>query len=324
MSWNADAWLPVTEGRVAAVGEGLIELTAASPGSLRQSYGGDTLNTAIYLARCLSGSGLVIDYVSALGTDVLSDELMTAWRDEGLDVSHVARIENSLPGMYRVVLDETGERSFLYWRNRSAARLLLQDRTAAEWASSFMRHRLVYFSGISLAILDPDSRARCLEAMHLLSERGVIIAFDSNYRPALWEDSAYARAAIECALRTCQVALVSYDDERRLWGDASPALTARRISALGVKELVVKNGAAPCLVCMRERLSEVILDPVLRPVDTTAAGDAFNAGYLAGRLRGSSVMQCIRQAHALAAAVIQHPGAIVSRTITDTVLRTAR
>lgn len=307
------------DARVAAVGEGLVELTGVAP-FLRQSYGGDTLNTAIYLARCLSGRGAGVDYVSALGTDVLSDELLAAWREEGLGVEHVARIEGRLPGIYRVLLDEAGNRSFLYWRAQSAARQLFHEQTAAQWAAPFAQHRLMYFSGITLAILDPAARERCLEAMRLLRRQDVIIAFDSNYRPALWEHEDMARAAMTEALRASDIALVSFEDEHNLWNDASPRDALNRIAAHGGSEIVVKNGAQPCLIRAGEQSHEVASYAVAAQLDTTAAGDSFNAGYLAARLGGHDVVDAVGQAHLLAAAVIQHPGAIVPRAATDAVL----
>jgi 2-dehydro-3-deoxygluconokinase len=51
----------------------------------------------------------------------------------------------------------------------------------------------------------------------------------------------------------------------------------------------------------------------LRPVDTTAAGDSFNAGYLAARIGGASPIDAARAGHRLAGIVIMTPGAIIAR-----------
>lgn len=310
-----------TGRRVAAIGEGMLELVDAGASLLRQSYGGDTLNTAVYLARCLQGPGIAVDYVTALGADTFSDDLVAAWRTQGLGTDHIRRVEGRGPGLYWVSTDDAGERSFHYWRRDSAARQFMGEQCAEEWAAPLLDHRLVYFSGITLAILEPEPRARFLRALQVLRAHGVTLAFDSNYRPVLWDGIEAARSSLEAGLCHCDIALVSFDDERRLWQDASPSDTAQRLAALGATEIVVKNGSDPCLL-RTAALHETMVSPPVgaTPRDTTAAGDSFNAAYLAARLLGVEPIESARRGHALAAVVIQHPGAIVPRAATDAVV----
>ena len=101
--------------------------------------------------------------------------------------------------------------------------------------------------------------------------------------------------------------------EAVLWGDPSPEATVERLQAFGVDEIVVKNGQNSALVSAGGRQEFVPVPEVVEPIDTTAAGDSFNAAYLAARLNGQGPVPSAALAHGLAAEVIRHRGAIMPR-----------
>jgi 2-dehydro-3-deoxygluconokinase len=115
------------------------------------------------------------------------------------------------------------------------------------------------------------------------------------------------------ALKRVDMALPAYDDEAVLWGDPSPEATVERLQAFGVGEIVVKNGPNSALVATAGRNEFVPVPEVVVPVDTTAAGDSFNAAYIAARLSGTAPAQAATAAHNLAAQVIRHRGALMPR-----------
>ena len=211
------------------------------------------------------------------------------------------------PGLYAITL-AGAERSFTYWRSDAAARRLADDPAALE--KSLENRALVYFSGITLAILEPQARAALLAALGKARRQGSLIAFDPNYRPRLWPNAETARAAIIEALQLTDIALPTFPDEQALFGDADPQATAARIEALGVGEIVVKNGEAPALVLSNGGAESVPAIHVPSPVDTTGAGDSFNGAYLAARLAGVEPVDAARKAHRVAAAVVQVRGAL--------------
>jgi 2-dehydro-3-deoxygluconokinase len=303
--------------RVALIGECLIELNGAPFGPLHQTFGGDTLNTAMYLARLTRGT-LEVKYVTALGTDNLSDGMVQHWRAEGIDTSLTLRDPARRPGLYWIQVDAHGERTFLYWRGESAARYLLQhsdyDRVAAELAEA----DLIYLSGISLAILPDEDRSKLLGQMQRLAAAGTLVIFDTNYRAALWASADSARAAASALFPATQLLFVTYDDEQRLWGDSSPEATLTRLHASTAALVVIKLGAAGCLFSNGATVTKIAAAPVAMVTDTTAAGDAFNAGFLAAWLREHTPEDCCRAANALAGAVIQHRGAIIPASSTPT------
>jgi 2-dehydro-3-deoxygluconokinase len=295
---------------VICVGEVMIELARGADNRYGLSFGGDTFNTAVYLAR----SGVNAAYASALGDDPYSGALLSLAAAEGVNSDLVVRVPGRMPGLYLIETDSNGERTFFYWRDTSPARDLFE---LPEWSAvgeALVAARLIYFSGITLSLYSNTGLGRFLAALELARKQGALVAFDGNFRPRGWKgDLARARTVFAEALKRVDIALPTFEDEAVLWGDANPDATIARLQAFGIGEIVVKNGSGSA-VCADKNGSETVPVPeVVEPVDTTAAGDSFNAGYLAARLKGESPAAAAGAAHGLAGQVIRHRGAIMPR-----------
>ncbi len=290
---------------VASIGECMLELSGKGA-EWRMGHAGDTFNT-LWALRALLPRDRPADYVSAFGDDPFSAQQLGFFAEHGIGTAASPRIAGARPGLYAITLDGH-ERSFTYWRADAAARRLADDPAAL--AKSLQDRALVYFSGITLAILEPQARQTLLSAIGNARKAGSRIAFDPNYRPRLWPDAAAAREAIGEALKVADIALPTFPDEQMLFGDADQAATASRLAAAGVREIVVKDGTEPALVAAgggRDAIPAVMVE---RPVDTTGAGDSFNGGYLAARLLGHEPAEAARRAHRVAAATVQVHGAL--------------
>jgi 2-dehydro-3-deoxygluconokinase len=296
-SFSPVAGRPVS---IAALGECMLELQGQAFGQLRQSFGGDTLNTAVYLSRC-GGTGLRVHYATALGDDSLSTGLLERWAAEGVQTGLVQRLPGRLPGLYLIELDAGGERRFHYWRGQAAARSYF-DTAATALEEQADALDALYLSGISLAILPAAGRERALALMTQMRAAGKVVAFDNNYRPRLWDSVADARYWYERAFAASTIALVTADDHQALHGLGDLTAAVASAQALPVAEIAIKRGALP---------TRVGLDQAWQ--DTTAAGDSFAAGYLSQRLRGATLAEAAAFGNRLAARVIQHPGALIPR-----------
>jgi 2-dehydro-3-deoxygluconokinase len=294
--------------KVASIGECMIEFSAARDGLFARGFGGDTLNTAVYLSRL----GIETSYVTALGDDPLSEAMLNAWRAEGIDIEEVRRIPGRVPGLYMIERDARGERSFLYWRDRAPAREFFDrvDDTALDRLSRF---DWLYLSGISLSLYGETGRARLRELLVAARRNGGQIAFDGNYRPRGWSDAASARAAFNAILPLVDLALPTLEDEQALFDDADANACLARLKAHGIKEIVIKRGPLGCLIESDGGRAEILPPKIVQPVDTTAAGDSFNAAYLAARIRGASTKDAAGAGHRLASVVIMSPGAVIVR-----------
>jgi len=296
---------------VGLIGECMVELQRQADGGMRQGFGGDTLNTAIYLNRLCRREGVAIDYLTAVGDDPLSQAMRARWREDGVGDGRVRVLADRLPGLYMIQTDAQGERSFLYWRGESAARHCFDGPGADELLAALGDYHTLYLSGISLAILTVEGRERLLEALRQARGRGTRIVFDNNYRPRLWPGAADARRHHEALLGMVDIALVTWEDDVAVFGFATPQQLFSHYAGLGVGEVVVKRGARSCLLHTADGRAEVEPEPVEQVVDTTAAGDAFSAAYLAARLHGGGPEAAARWGHRLAGRVIQHPGALM-------------
>jgi 2-dehydro-3-deoxygluconokinase len=299
--------------RVACIGECMIELNQRDRETLALAFGGDTLNTAVYLARVNPRERLAVDYITALGDDPYSDAMIAMWQGEGIGTGSVARLRGKLPGLYLIRIDDKGERRFFYYRSAAAARELFADARTTPLLTTLADYDLVYFSAITLSILGEGARERFFTALAAARAKGCRIAFDSNYRPAGWPDPAAARAVIARFLTCVDIALPTFDDEAALFEDDNAETTAARYANAGIREIVVKLGAQGCLLDIDGERRRVAVSRPIKPVDTTAAGDSFNAGYLSGRLAGRSPHDAAMAGHRLAAAKIAHRGAIIPR-----------
>ena len=298
---------------VYAIGECMIELQKSvhGQGTMDYRFGGDTLNTAVYMARLLDPAHVNVAYVTGLGVDAMSAEMLAAWEREGIDTASVLRLEDRLPGVYMIETAPDGERRFHYWRKDSAARHWMTAPGAERVLAELAEARMVYLSGISLAILSPADRELLIATLAQCRVAGGSVVFDNNYRPRLWENADTARDVYGRVLAHADIALLTLDDEVALYGAADPYHVIERTRTLGVGEVVVKCGGAPCVVWHDGQLHDVAPAPVKDVIDTTAAGDSFGAAYMAARLSGKGPEDAARAGHRLAGTVIRHRGAII-------------
>lgn len=301
--------------KIAVIGECMIELSQKGA-EVSRGFGGDTLNTSVYIARQVAPEALAVNYVTALGTDSFSQQMLEAWQSENVQTSLIQRMENRLPGLYYIETDSTGERTFYYWRNEAAAKFWLESEDSAAICEELATFDYLYLSGISLAILSPSSREKLLSLMHECRANGGKVIFDNNYRPRLWASREETQQVYQQMLQCTDIAFLTLDDEDALWGEKPVEEVMARTHAAGVSEVVIKRGADSCLVSVA---GDAVIDvPAVKlakdkVVDTTAAGDSFSAGYLAVRLTGGTPEDAAKRGHLTASTVIQYRGAIIPR-----------
>lgn len=293
--------------KVACIGECMIELRQAPGGLYSRAFGGDTLNTAVYLARL----GIETDYITALGSDDLSEEMIAGWQAEGVGTAKVARLKGKLPGIYMIATNEWGDRRFFHWRESSAARQMMDLPETDEILRSLASYEIVYFSAITLSILSLAGRKKLFGSLRAARERGARIAFDTNFRASGWPEREPLRAAFEEAFATSDIVLASTEDLLPVYPDETDE---QLIARLGKGEAILKLLNPGSIVSHEGASHRVTPEPLQNPVvDTTAAGDSFSAAYIAARLGGGDPVEAARAGHRLAGVVVCYPGAIVPR-----------
>ena len=293
--------------KVACIGECMVELKQAETGLFSRGYGGDTLNTAVYLARLGAGA----DYITALGEDSLSDEMIAGWAAEGVGITRVARLPGKLPGLYMIETDDSGERRFFHWRDSAAARSLMDLPQTPEILDALAGYDVIYLSAITLSLYGSKGRTRLFAALRRAREAGARFAFDTNFRARGWPDLDVARTVFQEAFVTADIVLASTEDLLPLYpGQSNEALLSRIPGA----EVVLKLSEPASILRLEGAPYPVRAEPLKDAVvDTTAAGDSFAAAYVAARLLGADPIEAARAGHRLAGVVVCHPGAIIPR-----------
>lgn len=298
--------------RIALFGECMIELRGQFFGTMQQTFGGDTLNTAVYLARLTSDTPIRVAYATQLGTDAYSEAMVSAWQTDGIDTTMVNRTTGKMPGLYTIQVDDKGERTFYYWRDMSAAK----DYFVAP--SSPLEDALgeidaFYYSGISLAVQPDSGRQRLLAFIEALRARGGKVFFDNNYRPRVWRGNPQTVEWYDRAFANADAAFITLEDNMHLYGLSEADALAHAL-ALPPEEIVIKRGTDPSIVRVAgEAPFETPTFKVAKVVDTTGAGDSFAAGYLAARLQGQGPAVAARSGNKMASIVVQHSGAIIAK-----------
>ena len=297
--------------RVICVGETMVELARGADGRFGIGCGGDTFNTAIYLAR----AGLPTAFATALGSDPYSEGIIALADAEKIATDLILRVPGGLVGLYLIDIDPDGARHYYHWCDTAPARELFEHTEWTRVAEALIAARLIYFSGNALAPYSNVGLGRFLAVLEMARKGGAKIAFDGNFRPRVWKgDLARARTVFTEVLKRADIALPAFDDEAVLWGDPSPESTAERMQAFGITEVVVKNGPNSVLVAADGRQEFVPVPQVMEQVGAAAAGDAFNAGYIAARLSGESPTQATAAAHRRAGEALRNQGAVSPRT----------
>ena len=296
-------------------------------------YGGDSLNTALYLTRIVNPEQINVYYATAIGQDEISKKLKCSWQSEGIKTDFVLDIADKKIGRYSVTVNGKGERSFCYNRNDSAA-VHYMKRSCQAFAEKLNEHSIdyVYFTGISLAILPSNDIETLFTLLTAFKKQGGKVLFDNNYRAVLWQERdplLFYRQAMHLA----DSAFLTDEDEYALYGGSKVSDIVDRYaksSTNNEKELVIKQGKKPCVIkrsfveCSKtihplqdkkDVLTSVDAQKIAAQliVDTCAAGDAFSAGYLAKRLTDENIESSAKFGHLLAGRVIQYSGAIIEK-----------
>ncbi len=302
--------------KIACIGEIMVEvaLLADEPGKAQLGFGGDTGNTAIYLARLLSSTESQVAFASLLGDDSFSCRLKDYLAGEQVDCHLLKQVKGQEMGLYSIEVNNTGERNFHYWRANAPVKDLYEGSEGLKRLEALEKQDVLFYSAITLAVLNGQGRSRLIDFARQQKKGGKTIVFDSNYRARLWQQTPAPEVAriIRDALESSSIALPSIDDLRNIFGKTDPELKIM-LDSLDVGEVVIKRGGAPLDILQHGKWHSLSLEKITCAVDTTAAGDSFNAGYIAARIQGLDAITSALQAHKLASCVLGFPGAIIPR-----------
>jgi 2-dehydro-3-deoxygluconokinase len=299
--------------KVISIGECMVQILQRPDGLYSRDYAGDSQNFIQYLSWLGAKKDIEACYMTVMGEDKFGQEIVTQWKDHGINLDLVMTTNKKNTGLYFADVDESGNRDYTYYRSDAAARLLFDLPESDATIERALEADLIYASAISLMILSDENKDKLISLFAKAQDKGITTAFDTNYRPAGWTSPANAAQWMNKIFQHVDIALPTNDENGAVFGDESDQDTIDRLKGLGIKEVAVKCGDQGALVLSEGKTQRVSAISNIEVIDTTSAGDSFNAGYISGRLSGLSAFDAARQGNTLAAKVIQHRGAFIPK-----------
>ncbi len=240
--------------------------------------GGAPANVAVGLARL----GVSAGFVGKVGDDPFGEFLRRTLAEAGVDTQFLRRAPGARTTLAFVATRSDGQKDICFYRNPGADILL----TAEEVNHDYLRSaRLFHFGSVSLS--RSPAREATLHAAGLAREAGLLISYDPNWRPSLWEDEREAKGRIWEAMPLANVVHCSEEEWEFITGSADLQGGARRILQAGPALVVVTKGERGCYYDNGTSRGEVPAFPV-EVLDPLGAGDAFVAAMLSRLIRGPS------------------------------------
>jgi len=240
--------------------------------------------------------GLKAGIIDCVGEDDLGRFFVETLRAEGVDVSRVYEREG-LPTAHCIVLvDAEGNHAYIGFQG--ATSYLRPEEVDPE---CIREARALYISGYALAG-SPIGEA-VLRALSITSEAGIPTYFDPS--PIL---SRIPEVALRSAITESEIVLLNERELELVTGATDLKVAVHELLELGPDMIVLKKGPNGCIICDRSG-SEVVPGFPVEVVDTTGAGDAFNASFLFGQLKGWSLRNSAVLANAVGAIKVTKMGA---------------
>ncbi|MEM1602507.1 MAG: sugar kinase [Candidatus Bathyarchaeia archaeon] len=296
------------------IGEVLIDFISAEPTSyvesttFRKFFGGAPMNTLVGMARL----GLSVGAITVVGDDPFGQFLLRELERNGVDISHV-KIKKGVRTTLAFVVNEpeTGERIFIFYRSpwvkRTSVDSLSPEDIDYKYVSSA---KILHVSGFALSESLP--RRAILNAVMYARESGVKVSFDPTLRLDVWRSEKTIKAIYSKMLRLSDIAMFSREEAEFTFGTSEPERAADKALKYGVEIVGIKLGERGSFVKSKDGRKVFAPAFKVKPVDTTGAGDGWNAGLLLGVIRGWDLEKCAKVANAVGALVVTRHGAITA------------
>jgi len=284
---------------VVTLGETMVLFVPIETGPLKYIYqfnkhiGGAESNVAIGLSKL----GIKSGWISKLGKDGFGDYIESFNRGEGVDVSQVKRDEEHPTGIFFKERVEIGESRIYYYRKGSAASYMNEDDLDENYIS---QAKYLHLTGITPGLSESCCRA-VYRAIEIAKKHDLKIVFDPNIRLKVWNNKGQMRKTILDIASKSDILLPGLSEAKILLEMSDEIEILNRFLELGPKIVVLKVGEDGAYLGIRDEITHVPGYKVERIVDPIGAGDAFAAGFLAGLIKGYTLIDAVKLANAAGA-----------------------
>ncbi len=299
---------------VIGLGEVLIDFISTEPTSyleaslFQKCFGGAPMNTIVGASRL----GLKTGAVAAVGDDPFGEYLVNVLRENNVDTSRIVVKRDARTTISFVVNDpSSGERTFIFYRSPwvegAADSLLTPQDIDYDYLSST---EILHVSGFSLS--QNPSRDTILDAVRYAGRSGVKVSFDPTLRVDVWRSEETIREVYYKMLRLSDILVLSRDEASFIFGTDDYLEVADKALKFGLDIVGVKLGSEGCF--LKSRDGKEIFEPAfkVKAIDTTGAGDGWNAGLFFGLCTGLNLEVAVKVANAVGALVVTRRGAITA------------
>jgi 2-dehydro-3-deoxygluconokinase len=266
---------------------------------LKWDIGGAEANCAIALTRL----GVSVQYQTRIGNDPFGRKMVEILAGEGVDTSQISIDATRPTGVFFREWLPDGLRRVFYYRAGSAASNMGPEDITSERLQGV---KVMHLTGITPA-LSERAAAACTHAVALAKQAGVMITFDPNFRPRLWSAEA-ARATLTPLAAASDILLMGHEDAAALFGEGDDEHYLASAVALGIKTVVLKRAERGALAIHDGERFEAEVVKAERVIDPVGAGDGFDAGFIAARLRGKSIPEALHIGAVVGAGSVAHLG----------------
>ena len=304
----------LTDPRVIAIGEILVDFVSTKPGphiealAFEKFFGGAPMNTIVGVSRL----GVSAGAIAAVGDDQFGKFLIEELKRNDVGISGV-RVKKGRRTTIAFVANKpvSGERSFLFYRKpwtvETADSALSPDDIDLECVA---KASILHVSGFALS--QNPCREAVFKAIRHAREKGVKVSFDPTLRIDVWDSMATLRKTCSRALGLSNIATFSREEAEFILGSGDAEEAARRALRYGIEIAGIKLGEKGSLLMSKEGITVQAPAFRVKAIDTTGAGDGWNAGILVGLCKGWELEKCARVANAIGAMVVTKRGAITA------------
>lgn len=246
------------------------EVPLASLPRFAGAAGGAPANVAVGLARL----GVSTGFIGKVGEDPFGEFLRTTLEQAGVDTRCLRLARGARTTLAFVASRGDGRKDISFHRNPGADQLLLPEEANRDYLCSA---RLFHFGSVSLS--RSPAREATLHAARVAREAGLLISYDPNWRPSLWEDPVEGKGQLWLPMPLAHVVHCAEEEWEFITGTQDLQAGARKIMQAGPELVVVTQGAGGCYWDNGDSRGQVPGFTV-EVEDALGAGDAFVAAML--------------------------------------------
>ena len=291
---------------VCSIGEAMIEISNIKNSLYNQSFAGDTLNFCNYLDK----KKLNAFFLSAIGKSEINQSLLDFIRSKNISTKYIKQINQFEVGLYLIKNKDNGEKQFFYWRDESAAKQYFNNIDFLNLYKELKNFDYIYFSGITLSIIHTSKLNNFIKLLKLLKSKKIKIVFDFNIRPSRW-NKKNLNIFLDSVLKFVDICFLSGED-MNYWKNKNDIKSYEQIvRKYKLKHSIFRKNAKFTYVFLN-KTRYVFRNKLLKKVvDTSGAGDGFNAAYLSNFIVNNDPLLAIKAGSSLGSKIVMKKGAIV-------------